>query len=164
MKALSLWQPWATLVAIGAKRIETRHWPAPHWLIGQRIAIHATKTTRHLWLCEQEPFAAYVRSAERLPLGAVIATVVLDRCTEITTASAAELEQRSLHEHAFGDYAAGRHAWLLHDVQPVAPPLPVTGRQGIFDVPGELLPPKHIPGQLTVDEVLADLRHNTAAS
>ena len=26
MKALTLTQPWATLVAIGAKRIETRSW------------------------------------------------------------------------------------------------------------------------------------------
>jgi hypothetical protein len=164
MKALSLWQPWATLVAIGAKRVETRHWPAPHWLIGQRIAIHATKTTRHLAICEQEPFAAYVRAPERLPLGAVIATVVLDRCIKITTASAAELERSRPHEHAFGDYTPGRFAWVLHDVQPVAPALPVTGRQGIFDVPGELLRPEHIPGQLTVDEILADLQHNTAAS
>jgi hypothetical protein len=47
VKALPLWQPWASLVAlVGAKRVETRHWPAPPRLIGQRIAIHATKTTR----------------------------------------------------------------------------------------------------------------------
>lgn len=26
LKALTLWQPWATLIAIGAKRIETRGW------------------------------------------------------------------------------------------------------------------------------------------
>ena len=27
MKCLSLWQPWASLVVIGAKRFETRSWP-----------------------------------------------------------------------------------------------------------------------------------------
>lgn len=41
MKAITLWQPWATLIAIGAKTIETRSWPAPPALYGQRIAIHA---------------------------------------------------------------------------------------------------------------------------
>lgn len=50
MKAITLWQPWATLCvlprpdsAIGRpyKNIETRSWPCPPSLIGQRIAIHA---------------------------------------------------------------------------------------------------------------------------
>ena len=159
MKALPLWQPWAQLVALGAKRVETRHWPAPHWLIGQRIAIHATKTKDHLWICSTAPFSTYVRVPELLPLGAVIATAVLDRCGEITEESAAELEDRSAHEFAFGNYEPGRFAWVLRDVKPVTPPLPFRGSQGIFDVPDHLLGPvEQIPGQLTVDEVLADVQ------
>ncbi len=43
MKAISLWQPWASLVACGAKPYETRHWAPPRALIGQPIAIHAAK-------------------------------------------------------------------------------------------------------------------------
>lgn len=43
MKAISLWQPWASLIACGAKPFETRHWAPPGELIGQRIAIHAAK-------------------------------------------------------------------------------------------------------------------------
>ncbi len=128
MKALPLWQPWATLVALGAKRIETRSWPAPRWVLGERIAIHATKTEAHLWICDEEPFR----------------------------------EQRSAHERAFGDYTPGRFAWELRDVEPVAPIVPFTGRQGIFDVPDELLGRAPIPGQLTVDEVLADIRTGSA--
>lgn len=41
MKALTLYQPWATLVALGLKRIETRSWPCGH--VGP-LAIHAAKT------------------------------------------------------------------------------------------------------------------------
>ena len=41
MKALTIRQPHATLVAIGVKTIITRSKPAPQALIGQRIAIHA---------------------------------------------------------------------------------------------------------------------------
>ncbi len=43
MKAISLWQPWASLIACGAKPFETRHWAPPLELIGKTIAIHAAK-------------------------------------------------------------------------------------------------------------------------
>jgi ribosomal protein S27E len=43
MKAISLWQPWASLIACGAKPFETRSWAPPRGLIGQTIAIHAAK-------------------------------------------------------------------------------------------------------------------------
>ena len=43
MKAISLWQPWASLIACGDKPFETRHWAPPRELIGQTIAIHAAK-------------------------------------------------------------------------------------------------------------------------
>jgi hypothetical protein len=41
MKVLTVWQPWASLIAIGAKPYEFRSHRAPKTLIGQRIAIHA---------------------------------------------------------------------------------------------------------------------------
>lgn len=41
MPVLTLWQPWASLVAVGVKSIETRSWAAPESLVGGRIAIHA---------------------------------------------------------------------------------------------------------------------------
>ena len=45
MKAITLWQPWATLVATGLKEYETRSWAPPEDLIGRRLAIHAAKRT-----------------------------------------------------------------------------------------------------------------------
>jgi hypothetical protein len=39
--ALTIWQPWASLIAAGAKPYEWRGWAAPRRLVGQRIAIHA---------------------------------------------------------------------------------------------------------------------------
>ena len=57
MRVLPIWQPWASLVAVGAKRVETRHWAAPN-LIGQRIAIYATKKKKsELHLVRSSPFA-----------------------------------------------------------------------------------------------------------
>jgi hypothetical protein len=43
LPVLSLWQPWASLVALGVKAIETRSWCAPKSMFGRTIAIHATK-------------------------------------------------------------------------------------------------------------------------
>ena len=45
MKALTLYQPWASLIAVGAKTIETRGYRPPSTLkLGERFAIHAGKT------------------------------------------------------------------------------------------------------------------------
>lgn len=41
MKALTIWQPWASLIVAGAKPYEFRGWRPPASLIGQRIVIHA---------------------------------------------------------------------------------------------------------------------------
>lgn len=41
MKTLTVWQPWASLIAIGAKPYEFRSWKPPAGVVGQRIAIHA---------------------------------------------------------------------------------------------------------------------------
>lgn len=40
MKGLSLWQPWATLVGVGLKRVETRSWATSY---RGPLAIHAAK-------------------------------------------------------------------------------------------------------------------------
>jgi len=39
--AVTLWQPWASLIASGAKPFETRAFPIPARLLGKRVAIHA---------------------------------------------------------------------------------------------------------------------------
>ena len=41
LSALTIWQPWASLIMAGCKPYEFRTWPAPRHLWGKRIAIHA---------------------------------------------------------------------------------------------------------------------------
>jgi hypothetical protein len=134
MIALSLWQPWASLVAVGAKRIETRHWPAPESLRGERIAIHAAKRRNDLWLLDVPPFNEYGLDRETLPLGCIVATAVLVKCSKMDERMVAEVRGRRPHEHAFGLWMPGRWAWILRDVEPVDP-VPTVGRQGLFNVP-----------------------------
>jgi hypothetical protein len=47
MKALTIWQPWASLIIAGAKPYEFRSWRPPASLIGQRIVIHASARKLH---------------------------------------------------------------------------------------------------------------------
>jgi hypothetical protein len=141
IKALPLWQPWASLVAMGAKRVETRAYP-PRRLglgAGQRIAIHATKTPKELWICGMAHFCDHIADPASLPLGALVAVCVLDRASQITETSAHDLLAHSPVEYAFGDYTPGRWAWVLRDVEPLEKPVPFIGSQGAFDVPAELV-------------------------
>jgi hypothetical protein len=41
MHAVTVWQPWATLIAEGLKPLEFRSRPLPSALVGTRIGIHA---------------------------------------------------------------------------------------------------------------------------
>src|SRR5580765_585368 len=41
LPALTIWQPWATLIVAGAKPYEFRGWQPPQSYVGKRIAIHA---------------------------------------------------------------------------------------------------------------------------
>lgn len=172
MKALPLWQPWATLVANQRKRIETRSWPAPRYVLGERVAIHATKgglrTNQELELLATPEFFACLWSEVPnkrfadvtpnaiswvLPRGAIVATAVVDRCLPIDAERARALAATNPTEYAFGDYTPGRFAWVLRDVERLAEPIPFKGRQGIFDVPDELL--GLAPVQLALPEVAA---------
>lgn len=81
MKGLSLYQPWATLVALGAKAIETRSWQTPY---RGPIAIHATQAFPRDAIadCHREPFKAVLKAAgivrpADLPRGAIVATARL---------------------------------------------------------------------------------------
>lgn len=56
MKAISIKQPWASLIAHGIKDIENRTWPCPQKYIGQRVLIHASKRRR--WV---EPTSIFTR-------------------------------------------------------------------------------------------------------
>jgi activating signal cointegrator 1 len=81
MKCLSLLQPWATLVMIGAKTLETRRWTTTY---RGRLGIHASQRydSQQRGLLVQEPYrsvllAAGYRPWKPLPLGAILGTVEL---------------------------------------------------------------------------------------
>lgn len=141
MKAISLWQPWASLMAAGYKRIETRSW-APYKLrANQLVAIHAAKrwTAEERDICEDEPFKRCLTLAQERglwdfqhpPLGCVIA-IARFQCALPTMGGNFDYDNMSDEEYAFGNYGAGRYGWVFSEVRPIAP-VAARGMQGIFD-------------------------------
>lgn len=148
MKALTILQPWASLIALGHKRIETRGWRTDY---RGPIAIHAGKSCEYAFLLQREPFSRYRLSD--LPLGAIVAKAHLVQCLPILvipslpaclTAERGRVlmwsgtnqprDDFAMHELAFGDYSTHcRWGWVLENVQRLPDPTPARGAQGLWE-------------------------------
>jgi hypothetical protein len=132
MKAISLWQPWATLMALGIKTVETRSWSTEH---RGYLAIHATghfpKEARDL--CYESPFSDVLKlynghlNPEMLPRGKVLAVVNLYSVFGTTSVNPNSLNRE------FGDFSPGRYAWLTSNVIQLPWFVEAKGRQGLWD-------------------------------
>ncbi len=145
IRALTLTQPWATLMALGEKQWETRSWKLAY---RGPVAIHAAKRfpLPTQWLCEQAPFhQALQRSlqttegsergesgqgAALLPLGEVIALALLDEIRPTTERLRADLSEQ---ERVFGNYTDGRYAWHFNAVYRLVTPVAARGSLGLWE-------------------------------
>lgn len=145
MITISLWQPWASAIALGLKRFETRSWAAE--CVGHRIAIHAAKRNtpevRTWWMenvkaafaehadVSREAFAkAGIHDWCDLPLGAIVCT-----CDLVAVHPTEPLvERRGVPplECVWGNFSPGRYAWELANVEPLKVPAPAKGWQNFF--------------------------------
>lgn len=137
MKCISLWQPWASLVVLGAKRIETRHWSTNY---RGPLLIHAAKRKTELYMVEFANFAAALEPLKgNIPLGAILGTVDLIDCRGTESFSDEELyECRNgiigWSEAQFGNFSEGRFGWVMANPKMFAEPIPYKGQQGFFEV------------------------------
>lgn len=162
MRSLTLWQPWASLVALGAKAVETRSWSTAY---RGPLAIHASARIpgEGAVLCQEEPFRSalaaggYLASGD-LPTGAVLAVVTVLDCRPTSTGHGAGqqdaewLEDLSDQELAFGDYGSERFGWFLRLEERIEPPIPAKGARGLWEWDPDVLAvapaprPKPAPG------------------
>lgn len=138
MKAISLWQPWASLIGRG-KTTETRSWCCrlPRNAL---LAIHAAKNfpREAQELCFQEPFrtalvAAGFETPGSLPRGCIVAVCAVVGCSPTVAIQTTDLDR------AFGDFSPGRWGWLLGGITILPQPVPFRGAMGLFDVPDDLV-------------------------
>ena len=140
IKVITLWQPWASLMALRAKGFETRSWPTNYRGL---IAVHSAQR----YQLDQDNFfwkpafraALAERGVERpddLPFGKILSVHELRdvfRTEDIRkTLGSAELE--------FGNYMSGRFAWEMPLVYRLPKPIPARGYQGLWhwELPTEL--------------------------
>lgn len=139
MRAISLWQPWASAIPLGHKSIETRHWSTAY---RGEIAIHASKR----WAPAEREFAAAEhalgRLPKRLPLGAIVAvaTIVDIKPTDELLLTIGAVEK------LYGNYEPGRFGWLLENVRALREPVGCTGRQSFWTLPADVV--EAVRGQL----------------
>ncbi|RUV65186.1 MAG: hypothetical protein E5X35_11705 [Mesorhizobium sp.] len=149
MKALTIWQPWATLIMGGVKPYEFRGWYAPKAIIGQRIAIHAG--ARPVKKAEIADLILRLRSAEpwstalkpealamlerwhsnplALPLASILGTAVLGQPklgTAIIPEFGGKVNDSDRQAHS-------NWAWPLTDIVLIEPIRPAKGAQGFWD-------------------------------
>lgn len=156
MKALSLWQPWASAIATGAKRIETRSWSTDY---RGPLAIHAAKRYVHEemiflhscweWCAALAPLGVRMGQRESLkdllPFGALVCVCDLIDCRPSESFTVGELDARrysagnegrehhSWTERQMGDFSPRRFGWVLANVRPIKP-VAWRGAQGLFNV------------------------------
>lgn len=154
MKAISLWQPWASAIAMKLKRFETRGWKCPDSLIGQPLAIHAAMkkdwACRLRWVqhrCSLDPhskppedlaeeqrreIAAAIKEYDALPRGAILCLVRVNRCWKVEELLQTP-DEMQFGELDWGNYDEGRFAWELSVIYTFDKPIQCLGKQGLFN-------------------------------
>ncbi len=141
MKALSLWEPWASLIRTGAKTIETRSWPTNYrgklLICAGRGGLSKQGLRELLSLPEFKkgllPIAgrAHGRTGGLIPkdlyFGKAVATVELYDCKPTEKCPNDEIGSN----RPLGDFSPGRYAWFLRLIDGSFEPFSVTGRQGL---------------------------------
>ena len=137
MKALSIKQPWLWAITNLDKRIENRSWKPPDWIIGKRIALHASKQYDSVGRMEVKRIGGVIPLAKyEIPLGCIVATAKVVGW---------------LNEDGFGDVPTpcyghmiddkwffGPTGWILENVKMLVEPIPCKGALGLWDVPSEI--------------------------
>ncbi len=146
MKAITVIQPWANLLAEGAKIYETRSWKTNY---RGEILIHAGKKDPLFGICAMGDEAwenacialgiyGTINRYEWLPTGVIVGKATLTDCILITQEFAAKIKADSPAEYSFGDFTPGRYAWKMEWAAAFDEPVRVNGKQGLWNYDGPL--------------------------
>ena len=127
-QAVSLIQPWATLIACGLKRYETRSWATRY---RGPLLIHASKKIDNGYLALPDVAALMLDAGlTTFPTGAIVGEAVMSGCTP--TEELADLVSDT--ESLVGDFGPARFAWAMRKARQWSRPVECRGHLGIWPV------------------------------
>ena len=134
IKAISLHQPYASLIAMGLKKFETRSWRTNYR--GKLVICASLKNTKQQQFSYEDLASSFgleltVPPWSSLPLGMAIAVCDLTDCIEMTDEF---ISEQSEQEQLCGHWETGCFAWKLENVQPLPQSLPIKGKQGLWNI------------------------------
>ena len=129
MKVLSLTEPYATLIKIGVKKIETRSWKTSY---RGKLYIHASSTKIPKEYKNNKELMNLVNVNE-LNFGNIICSCNLVDCIEMTDKFIEEVKKNK-EEFICGVYKIGRYAWILEDIKVLENPISAKGHLGIWNM------------------------------
>ena len=131
MKAITIKEPWASMISHGFKTMETRPWSTSY---RGKIAIHAGKGKPDKEWMENVPEMMEMIDDDVHP-GCIVAHANLVDCVPITKELIDEVKENH-SEYISGFYGEGRYAFILDDIIPIEP-TPINGRQRLWNLPDD---------------------------
>jgi hypothetical protein len=147
MKAISLHNPYASLIAHDLKHWETRPMRTHHRGPLAICAARVNAMAHHIPTGDQSNPWRYAEMQigcplSTLPGGVVVAVVDVVDCIPSREWVRRHVSRMMSHgfirELAYGDFAAGRFAWKLDNLRKIERPIPVKGQQGMFNLSPEV--------------------------
>src|SRR4030042_1079225 len=154
IKAISLWEPWASLVRTGAKKWETRSWATNHrgpllicaakgglpkaelreilqdGVIQEGLYhIKDWQRKKNNGMLSEWSISPYVHTSD-LNFGKAVAIVEIIDCIKTDDIW---MDVLGVQKH-YGDFFPGRFAWRIEMIKNDFEPFPMRGRQGFFSV------------------------------
>ena len=127
MKALTICQPYAELIARGEKRVENREWPTRY---RGPLLIHAGKSRD--WLSGETDLELANEFGRRIEFGAIVAKCMLVDCLHIDSIDQGKYDAK--YPWIKGDtHASGTWCWVLASVERLPEAIPWRGAQGLWD-------------------------------
>lgn len=148
MKAITIKQPWASLIVHGIKDIENRSWPCPKKYLGERVLIHAGADKCGGWFLNNDQSISLIRSKsvlcrtlfDDLPFGSIIGSVEIVDCVRNHPSVWAE---------------KGVYNWLLANPALFKNPIPAKGRLSFWEYDNLSEDARNV-----VDDVIKKLKSN----
>lgn len=134
MRALTILQPWAHLVATGVKRVENRNWPT-HFR--GPLAIHAGKGKKcydvdpNAW---QDRYGVRMPPVDEVTFGAILGVAELIACVPVDDLA------REFPDLADSPFAEGPFCWVLKDVRRLDEPFACNGALQLWTPPDQIMP------------------------